>query len=82
VLRAENIHARRYFFPGCHRMAPYRSLYPDAGRFLPETEKLAERVVCLPTGTGVESKDIATICQIIRLSVANGSSLTQSAAQR
>jgi dTDP-4-amino-4,6-dideoxygalactose transaminase len=82
ILHAENIHARRYFFPGCHRMAPYRSLYPEAGRLLPETEKLAERVVCLPTGTSIESKDIATICQIIRLSVANGASLTQRAAQR
>ena len=24
VLHAENIKARRYFFPGCHRMPPYR----------------------------------------------------------
>ena len=25
VLMAENVAARRYFFPGCHRMEPYRS---------------------------------------------------------
>ena len=26
VLWAENIVARRYFYPGCHRMEPYRSM--------------------------------------------------------
>ena len=30
VLHAENVLARRYFWPGCHRMEPYRSLYPEA----------------------------------------------------
>jgi len=31
ILVAENVMARRYFFPGCHRMEPYRSYYPHAG---------------------------------------------------
>ena len=35
VLWAENVLARRYFFPGCHRMEPYRSLFPDAARAPP-----------------------------------------------
>ncbi len=30
VLTAENVLARRYFFPGCHRMEPYRSYFPHA----------------------------------------------------
>jgi dTDP-4-amino-4,6-dideoxygalactose transaminase len=30
VLHAENMVARRYFYPGCHRMEPYRSFFPDA----------------------------------------------------
>ena len=29
ILLAENILARRYFYPGCHRMEPYRSLFPQ-----------------------------------------------------
>ena len=29
VLKAENVLARRYFFPGCHQMEPYRSYFPD-----------------------------------------------------
>lgn len=75
VLHAENIRARRYFFPGCHRMPPYRDLYPDAGRFLPETDRLSECVMCLPTGSSVLSKDIVAICQILRLAVTRASEL-------
>ena len=29
LLWAENVLARRYFYPGCHRMEPYRSAYPQ-----------------------------------------------------
>src|SRR5262249_36620879 len=69
VLRAENVFARRYFYPGCHRMEPYRSEMPEASRHLPETERLATRVLCLPTGTGVGADEIDTICQILRLAI-------------
>jgi dTDP-4-amino-4,6-dideoxygalactose transaminase len=65
-LWAEGVLARRYFHPGCHRMEPYRSLYPDAGRHLPETEQLTGRVLCLPTGTAVTPKDVRWICGILR----------------
>ena len=41
ILHAENVIARRYFYPGCHRMEPYKSLFPNAGLVLPETEKIA-----------------------------------------
>jgi len=72
ILHAENVIARRYFYPGCHNMEPYRSLYPGAGMTLPETEKLANRVLCLPTGTAVKPGDINKICQIIRFIATNG----------
>ncbi len=65
-LWAEGVLARRYFYPGCHRMEPYRSLVPEAGRRLPETERLTERVLCLPTGTAVEPEDVRWICAILR----------------
>jgi hypothetical protein len=32
ILWAENILVRRYFYPGCHRMEPYRSYFPNAAR--------------------------------------------------
>lgn len=65
VLSAENILARRYFYPGCHRMEPYRSNYPHARLLLPETEKLSQRILVLPSGTAVSTHDIEVICEIV-----------------
>ena len=50
ALQAENILARKYFWPGCHRMQPYRDIFPDASRVLVNTETLAEKVIVLPNG--------------------------------
>jgi dTDP-4-amino-4,6-dideoxygalactose transaminase len=75
VLHAENVLARRYFFPGCHRMEPYRSLFPHAGLVLPETELLTSRVLSLPNGTSVDEPDIERLCAIIRLALANGTDI-------
>jgi dTDP-4-amino-4,6-dideoxygalactose transaminase len=72
ILWAENVVARRYFYPGCHRMEPYRSYYPHAGLMLPETEALSQRVLLLPTGTAVGEAEIGEICRIIRLAVEAG----------
>ena len=69
VLHAENILARKYFWPGCHNMSPYRELYPHAGLLLPSTQKVADRVVVLPTGTNLNNKDIAAICTILRIAI-------------
>jgi dTDP-4-amino-4,6-dideoxygalactose transaminase len=66
VLHAENILARRYFWPGCHNMEPYRSFYPHAGLMLPKTIAVAERVIVLPTGSAVSDVDIDGICDVIR----------------
>lgn len=70
ILRAENILARRYFYPGCHRMEPYRSYFPNAGLLLPRTEELCERVLVLPTGTAVSPSSVQKICSIIRTALA------------
>lgn len=66
ALHADNILARRYFFPGCHRMEPYLSNFPHAGLLLPETEKLTEKVLVLPTGTAIGRKEIKRICTVIK----------------
>ncbi len=71
ILHAENVLARRYFYPGCHQMEPYISYFPNAKLLLPETEKLSQRVMSLPNGTSVNSQDINKICEIIRLVVYN-----------
>lgn len=72
VLWAENVIARRYFFPGCHNMEPYRSVYPGSGLRLPVTESTADCVLSLPTGTSVSEEDIAEICAILRMIIEQG----------
>jgi dTDP-4-amino-4,6-dideoxygalactose transaminase len=71
ILRAENILARRYFYPGCHRMEPYKSYFPHAGLLLPRTEQLTQRVLVLPTGTAVTPDDIRLVCKIIKTALRN-----------
>lgn len=71
ILQAENVLARRYFYPGCHRGEPYRSYFPHVGLMLPATERLASRVLSLPTGTAVGEREVAQVCQIIRLVLEN-----------
>ncbi|NPA95552.1 MAG: dTDP-4-dehydro-6-deoxyglucose aminotransferase, partial [Thermodesulfobacteria bacterium] len=66
ILRAENILARRYFYPGCHRMEPYRSYFPHAGLLLPITEKKLKRIMVLPTGTQVTTQDIEKIIELLK----------------
>ncbi len=77
ILHAENVLARRYFYPGCHRMEPYRSYYPHAGLMLPVTEQLAGRVMALPTGTAVGANEISAICEIIKFVISNGPEVDQ-----
>lgn len=77
VLRAENILARRYFYPGCHRMEPYRTRSPRAGLLLPNTERLTERVISLPTGMSVREEDVDTICGLIRFALTHGEEITR-----
>lgn len=70
-LHAENVLARRYFYPGCHRMEPYRSLFPHASLLLPETEALVRRILVLPTGVAVTEADVSGVCSLLRFLIAN-----------
>ncbi len=72
ILRAENVLARRYFWPGCHRMEPYLTEQPGAGAHLPATEQLAERVLVLPTGQSVSPDSIRIIGSILRSACSEG----------
>jgi len=78
VLWAENVIARRYFYPGCHRMEPYRSLYPEVGSRLPVTESVADRLLVLPTGSDIAPADVAGIANVIRVAVDAGPRLVDS----
>jgi dTDP-4-amino-4,6-dideoxygalactose transaminase len=67
ALHAENVLARKYFWPGAHRMQPYRDLFRQAGLWLKNTERVAERVIILPNGSSVSREAVDGICAIIRL---------------
>jgi dTDP-4-amino-4,6-dideoxygalactose transaminase len=66
ALHAENILVRKYFWPGCHKMKPYRNLFPHAGLLLPNSEAVADRVMVFPSGTSVMLDDIALISDIVK----------------
>jgi dTDP-4-amino-4,6-dideoxygalactose transaminase len=75
ILHAEHVLARRYFYPGCHQMEPYRSYFPHARLLLPETERLARRNLVLPTGTAVDARTVRRICELLRFVVGNGQAI-------
>lgn len=69
ILWAENILARRYFYPGCHMMECYKSDPLLKSTDLPNTEKIAGKVLCLPTGISIRIDDITKICDIIKFTI-------------
>ena len=77
ILWAENVLTRRYFYPGCHQMEPYRTDDPQAGLRLSQTERLGKRVLCLPTGSAVTSNEISAICALIEFIVEHAEALKE-----
>ena len=77
VLEAENVLARRYFYPGAHRMEPYRSRHSPDELELTVTERLSRSILQLPTGTSVEPAAIRTICSIIAAACRNGTAVSR-----
>ena len=71
LLTCENLSARRYFYPGCHRMEPYRSYFPHAGLLLPVTNAICASVICLPTGTGISLSQIRQAGALLRFLLSN-----------
>jgi dTDP-4-amino-4,6-dideoxygalactose transaminase len=75
VLHSENVIARRYFYPGVHRMEPYRSTYADAIAPLPVTERVCKRVLVLPTGTAVSVADVDAVCDLIAVAISEAAAV-------
>lgn len=82
VLRADNVLARRYFYPGIHRCTPYAERYPQAGEGLPVTEALCSRVLQLPIGQPVDVSDAQRIGQIVRTAQEQAASVLQNLGAR
>lgn len=73
VLHAENILARRYFSPPCHKVAPYN----QEGYYLPVTKAVSNRVIVLPTGMAVMRQDVDKICELILYCVEHGDEISK-----
>jgi len=82
ILHAENVLARRYFYPGCHRMEPYKSLCPNAYVLLTETERVAAQVMTLPTGHVITPEIIRVICDIIGSAFENAGEIRRMLAKK
>ncbi|SEW01794.1 aminotransferase class I/II-fold pyridoxal phosphate-dependent enzyme [Luteibacter sp. 329MFSha] len=70
VLHAENILARKYFWPGCHGMRPY--VGEATSRGLGHTEFVAARNLVLPSGPSITAADVHTICDVIEDACVHG----------
>jgi dTDP-4-amino-4,6-dideoxygalactose transaminase len=65
MLKAENVIARRYFYPGVHRSIPYAQEMSQYLDRLPNTDNLCMSCIQLPIGALVSAQDIEQICNIL-----------------
>ena len=72
VLWQENVRARRYFFPGLHRMQPYAAREDVS---LPNTEAAADHVLVLPAGATVTETEVRAVTGLLELALANADKL-------
>jgi len=54
-----NVILRKYFYPGVHRMEPYRLAYPECD--LPVTDRVSNCALCLPSGLHVSATEADSI---------------------
>ena len=65
LLRAENVVARRYFYPGVHRCIPYAEQLSETEARLPNTDSACATSVQFPIGARVSPDAVDRICEII-----------------
>jgi len=66
LLKAENVVARRYFYPGVHRSVPYMQELPQYLNRLPNTDKLCSTCIQFPIGALVDAQGVERICDILK----------------
>lgn len=78
ALRAENVAARRYFFPGAHRCIPWVDRSPEGGA-LPNTDRLCASLVQLPIGALAADGDVEKLCDLLRVIKARARDISKAA---
>ena len=66
ALKAQNIYARRYFYPLITDMAAYKEVDSLRRHPTPEAEEIARKVICLPIYPDLPAADVEKIVSIIR----------------
>lgn len=64
ALKAENINARRYFYPGVHHSVGYRDAERRNGG-LPVTDRVCASCLQLPIGAMVDCSVVDAVCEIV-----------------
>ncbi|MRR15812.1 MAG: aminotransferase class I/II-fold pyridoxal phosphate-dependent enzyme [Deltaproteobacteria bacterium] len=59
-------------FPPAHTLSYVRRAYKEAGMFLPETDRAADRIISLPLFPDMAEDDVHYVCAAIREIVKNG----------
>ncbi|MED7773487.1 DegT/DnrJ/EryC1/StrS family aminotransferase [Aeromonas dhakensis] len=65
-LKAEGIHARRYFYPLISNMPMYKSIPSSSPANLPFANELSDRVICLPLYPGIGDHDLDRIIALVK----------------
>lgn len=65
LLKAENVNARRYFYPGLHRSIPYAQELPQYLECLPNTDSLSASCIQLPIGARVSAQSVGLLFEIL-----------------
>ena len=66
ALKAENVNARKYFYPPLHQHDAYTNM-PDLVRHeLPVTEDISDRILCLPIYSDMSESLAEDMCTIIK----------------
>jgi dTDP-4-amino-4,6-dideoxygalactose transaminase len=66
VLKSEGVAARRYFYPGAHRTAPYSTTHRQYRDVLHSTDAISAKVLQLPVGSLVTEDEAERISQLVR----------------
>ncbi len=70
ILEAENVIARRYFWPGCHRSEMFAQSSSHAASELPNTDHALATTLLLPNGPQLGEQTVETIARVISLAMA------------
>jgi dTDP-4-amino-4,6-dideoxygalactose transaminase len=65
ALKAQGVHARRYFYPLISEFPMYRGLPSANPAGLPHARRASSQVICLPIYPALSADDVARVVNII-----------------